>query len=280
MRNHFRPLAVAAAMAMAVAVSLAACGSSGPGSAGTSPHKTPSSCHPAIPMRKPSAKVSGTLRVLAAASLTEPFTELGKRFQRAHPGTTVQFTFGPSSGLVTQLDNGAPADVLATADTLTMAMATKAGSVQKPSVFTCNRLAIITAKGNPKRVKGLSDLGHRGVSFVLCAAQVPCGNFAAQALAKAHNHSAPEGREKDVKSVVAKVELGEADAGIVYRSDVDAAASKTSGVAIPPGQNVVAAYPMAVAKSSSNVSAARAFVDYVRSPAGQRALARHGFSRS
>lgn len=222
----------------------------------------------------------GHLRVLAAASLTEAFRELGRRFEAANHGTRVDFSFGPSSGLVTQLEAGAPADVLATADQVTMEQAVRAGSVDKPAVFTCNRLALIVRQGNPRHLRSLTDLERRGVDYVVCAAPVPCGRFARQALRKAHVDADPLGSEQDAKAVVAKVVLGEADAGIAYVTDAGGAPDKVDAVPLPPGQQVVASYPIAVTTHTGARPLSDAFVAYVRSPAGQAVLAEHGFRGS
>lgn len=222
--------------------------------------------------------LNGTVTVLAASSLTESFNDMGRRFQTVHPQVSVAFSYGASSTLVAQANAGAPADVLATADEATMAQAVRAGSVTKSEVFARNRLAILVAKGNPKGVRTLADLARPDMVVVLCAAEVPCGKFGAEALAKASVRVTPRSFEANVKGVVSKVTLGEADAGIVYVSDVKAAGDKAEGVTIPDEQNVVANYAIALLKTPQNGPAAAAFVAFVRSDEGKQVLAAAGFS--
>jgi molybdate transport system substrate-binding protein len=146
-----------------------------------------------------------------------------------------------------------------------------------PRVFATNRLQIVVAAGNPKGITGLADLVRPGLVVVLCGPAVPCGRYATQALQKAGVRVVPASQETDVKAVVSKVALGEADAGIVYVTDVKAGGAKVQGIAIPGNQNVVATYPIAVVKAASHGRAAQAFVDFVLSPQGQRILASFGF---
>jgi molybdate transport system substrate-binding protein len=223
-------------------------------------------------------RLSGELRVFAAASLTKPFTEAGKAFEGAHPGAKVTFSFGPSNTLASQVNEGAPADVLATADEATMKTASGAGSVSAPRTFTRNRLAILVARGNPKQVQSLADLGKPGVIFVTCALQVPCGKFGLEALQKAGVTAKPISLEENVRAVASKVTLGEADAGIVYVTDVKAEGDKAQGVDIPDDQNVIATYPIGVVTKSAKADLARAWVDFVVSGEGQRILTMAGFA--
>ena len=253
----------APALAAVAVVLLVACGS----------NDTPTVTPPAAS----TTMLSGPITVLAAASLTESFNQIGRRFEDSHPGVHVTFSFDASSTLVQQAAAGAPADVLATADTDTMQKAVDAGAVSAPTVFAHNRLALIVAKGNPKGIHGLADLSRPGLVVVLCAAEVPCGKFAAQSLAKAGANVTPKSLEPNVKGVVSKVTLGEADAGIVYSTDVKAAGDKAEGVAIPPEQNVVADYPIAILRSAANLPGAAAFVAFVRSGEGTAVLTGAGF---
>lgn len=223
---------------------------------------------------------TGTIQVLAAASLEGAFFDLAVQFEHTYPGTKVDLSFGASSTLVAQVHQGSPADVLATADTATMGQALKDGDVQTPLTFACNRMAILVAKGNPKHIQSLADLGRSGVRYVLCAAPVPCGRLGREVLARAGVDAKPVGSEQDVKTVVAKVEAGEVDAGIVYVTDAKAAAGKADGVAIPASQNVVTAYPIAVTNESKAKATASAFVAFVASKQGEAALARFGFTTS
>lgn len=225
----------------------------------------------------PSA-LAGTITVFAASSLTSAYTAIGKDFQKAHPGTMVKLSFGGSSTLVTQIQQGAIGDVFASADQPNMQKAVDAGLVAgAPTIFAHNRLEIVVGAGNPKHVSGLSDLAHSGLVVVLCAPGVPCGRYATQALQKAGVTVTPASQETDVKAVVSKVALGEADAGIVYVTDVKAAGADVQGVEIPADQNVVAEYPVGVLKDSQNARLANAFISYLLG-AGQPTLARYGFT--
>jgi molybdate transport system substrate-binding protein len=222
------------------------------------------------------AATAGNLTVLAAASLSESFKELGTAFEAKHPGSKETFSFDASSALATQANNGAPADLFASADQANMKKVTDAGNATGPKVFAHNKLAIIVAKGNPKKVKSLADFTK--VSFVLCAPEVPCGKYGAEALSKAGVKAQPKSLETNVKGVVTKVTSGEADAGIGYVTDAKAAAASASGVDIPDAQNVIAEYPMAVLKQSANSNLAYAWLDYILSSEGQAVLAKYGFA--
>ncbi len=220
----------------------------------------------------------GSITVFAAASLTGAFTDIGAAFEAAHPGASVTFDFAGSSDLVAQINQGAPADVFASADAANMAtLATAGNAAAAPVEFATNRMEIITAAGNPRHLTGLGDLAAHDLIVVLCAAPVPCGSYAERILAAASVAVTPKSREANAKAVVTKVSSGEADAGIVFATDVRAAGAAASGVEIPQAQNVVAAYPMAITKQSANPTGAQAFVDFVRSPAGRRILTDAGF---
>lgn len=246
------------AAALTVAALCSSCGNSGPASS--------------------SPGVSGTITVFAAASLTAAYTSIGKDFEKAHPGSMIQLSFGGSSSLVAQIQQGAIGDIFASADQPNMQKAVDAGLVAgSPTVFAHNRLEIVVGSGNPKHIRGLSDLGHSGIVVVLCAPAVPCGRYAAQALQKAGVTVKPASQETDVKAVVSKVGLGEADAGIVYVTDVKAADGGVQGVEIPLSLNIVADYPVAILKDSQNAPLAIAFVSYLLG-AGQPTLARYGFT--
>jgi molybdate transport system substrate-binding protein len=218
------------------------------------------------------------LTVFAAASLTAAFQQVGSAFEKANPGVTIDFNFGGSSTLVSQIQQGADADLFASADEANMAKLERAGMLAgSPETFVTNRLEIVVAPGNPKRIATLSDLQKPGLLVVLCGSSVPCGNYARQALAKAGVHLTPVSEETDVKGVISKVSLGEADAGIVYVTDVKAAGANVGGVAIPANQNVPARYPAAVLKQSSNQAGAKAFLAYLKSGAAQTIFRRLGF---
>ena len=224
------------------------------------------------------ALLNGSISVFAAASLTDSFKALGGSFQATHPGTTVQFNFAGSPTLVTQIEQGASADVFASADTTNMdKLKTDGFTVGTPEVFAHNKLEIVVAAGNPKGITGLADLSKPGVIYITAAPTVPAGKYALQILASAGVKVTPKSLETDVKSVVSKIELGEADAGIVYVTDVKAAGSKVTGVPIPDTVNIIATYPSVAVKGSKNSSVGNAFIAYVLSADGQATLQTFGF---
>lgn len=220
---------------------------------------------------------TGTVVVYAAASLQSVFEKLGTAFEAKHPGTTVKFSFGGSSGLLTQLTQGAPADVFATADTPTMDRARTAGLVGRAEPFATNVLTIATAPGNPKHIGGLPDLAGPGVSVVVCAKPVPCGAATATVTTAAGVTLRPVSEEDSVSSVLAKVRHGQADAGLVYRTDVRAARGAVGSVDFPQADGAVNVYPIAALTGARNASGARAFADLVRGAEGRAALADAGF---
>lgn len=213
--------------------------------------------------------------VYAAASLQQPFTALEKTFEQTHKNVDVRLNFAGSSKLATQIDQGAPADVFAAADQKTMAGLSKAKEVDNPQIFTSNVLQIAVAKGNPKKIKGLKDLANKKLTVVVCAAQVPCGRAANTTAKQQHVTLHPASEEPDVKSVLTKVITGDADAGLVYRSDVAGAKGKVDGV--PVKGSKVNKYPIAVVHGSKQAALAKQFVDLVRSPTGQHVLTGDGF---
>ena len=219
------------------------------------------------------------ITVFAAASLTGVFTEIGAAFTAAHPDAKVTFSFDSSSALVQQITQGAPADLFASADTSNMDKLTQAGlNGTPPVIFTTNLLAIIVAKGNPKGITGVADLARPDLKVVLCADQVPCGKYAEQILDTAKVALTPVSHEQNVKGVVTKVTTGEADAGIVYVTDIRAEAGKAEMVTIPAGLNVVAKYPIATVKTSPHPEVDQAFIDFLTGPDGQALLATYGFT--
>jgi molybdate transport system substrate-binding protein len=234
----------------------------------------PKASAPSTTATKPG--LAGNLTVLAAASLSEAFKELGTTFEGQHPGTKITFSFDASSALATQANNGAPADLFASADQANMKKVTDAGNATNPRVFAHNKLAIIVAKGNPKKVTGLADFSK--LVFVLCAPEVPCGKYGTEALSKAGVKAQPKSLETNVKAVMTKVTTGAADAGIGYVTDAKAAAARAVGIEIPDQYNVVAEYPMAVLKQSANANLAYAFVDYILGSDAQAVLAKYGFA--
>jgi molybdate transport system substrate-binding protein len=222
--------------------------------------------------------VDGDITVFAAASLTAAFTEIGDAFTAEHPDANVVLNFAASSELVTQIGEGAPADVFASADLGNMTKLTDAGQTATgPVVFATNIAEIIVAPGNPNGITGVADLASPELIVVQCAPEVPCGKYAAQIHENAGVTVTPKSLEENVKAVVTKVTLGEADAGIVYATDVTAAGADAEGVEIPRDVNVVAEYPIATVAESANAGGAQAFVDFVLSDQGQKILASYGF---
>lgn len=255
--------ATRALIATALAAGMAACSTSNSPDGG-SPSSSPSAA-------------SGTVVVYAAASLQATFEKLGAQFGARNPGTVVKFSFGGSSGLLTQLTQGAPADVFATADTPTMDRARAAGLVAKAEPFATNVLTIATAPGNPKGIASLADLTRPGVSVVVCAKPVPCGAATAKVTAAAGVALAPVSEEDAVSSVLAKVRHGQADAGLVYRTDVKGTGGAVASVDFPQADGAVNVYPIAPLTGAKNASGAQRFVDFVRGPEGRAALADAGF---
>jgi molybdate transport system substrate-binding protein len=217
--------------------------------------------------------------VLAAASLTEVFQSLEEPFEVLHPSISPKFSFESSSTLVAQVQQGVPADVIATADEETMGQLESAGLLKEPpQVFALNELAIIVEAGNPQNVQDLADLADPNLKVVLAAEEVPAGAYARQSLEAAGVEVQPVSLEEDVKAVVSKVSLGEADAGIVYVTEVKAAGSAVGSVPIPREHNVVARYPIAVLKEAPNENPADDFVALVLSEDGRAALSAAGFN--
>ena len=250
---------IAAALA---AVAAAGCSSSGSGSSGSSASASPA---------------GGTITVFAAASLMGTFTQLGKQFESAHPGDTVKFSFGPSSGLAEQITSGAPADVFASAAPANMDTVVSAGDASNPQNFAQNTMEVATPPNNPAKVTSVNDLAKKSVKVALCQPQVPCGVVAAEVFKNAGITVKPVTLQPDVKSVLTQVETGNVDAGMVYVTDVQAAGSKVNGVTIPASDNASTLYPIATINSSKHKSIAQAFMNYVLSPAGQQVLKAAGF---
>ncbi len=233
----------------------------------------------AEPAAGPVASTSGEVVVFAAASLTEAFTELGDAFAETSADASVTFNFAASSELAAQVIEGAPADVYASADLASMARLVDAeATVGEPAVFAANLSQIVVAEGNPLGITGVEDLADGDLIVVTCAPQVPCGSYATQIFENAGVAIKPASFEENVKAVVTKVTLGEADAGIAYATDVNAAGDAASGVEIPADLNVVAEYPIVLTTEAPNPDGARAFIDFVLSDAGQAILAGYGFT--
>jgi molybdate transport system substrate-binding protein len=256
-----RMRAAAAGIGVALALLAAACGqprSSVQGSGG----------RPAL---------AGSLTVFAAASLTTPFTDVKTGLADGNPGFSLIYSFAGSQQLVAQITAGAPADVVATADQETMARLVTAGLVETPTDFARNSLQIAVASRNPKAISQLADLARPGLKVVLADPSVPAGRYTEQALERAAVTVRPVSLELNVKSVIGKVISGEADAAVVYTTDVTAAGKAVAGVDIPAVHNVVASYPVAVVKAPHNRRAAQAFVDELLHGQGRDALVANGF---
>jgi molybdate transport system substrate-binding protein len=263
-----RRFAAAVLTASLIMVGLAACRSN---NSGTSPAPGPSASESGSP------SPSGNITVFAAASLTEPFTELGKQFEATNLTTKVTFSFAASSALAEQINSGAPADVFASASPKNMDQVVDAGGASDPEVFATNKMEIATPPSNPGNLASVNDVAKSSVKTALCQPQVPCGSVAQQVFTNARITVKPVTLEPDVKSVLAKVQLGEVDAGMVYVTDVKAAGGKVKGVEIADDVNASTDYPITALAKSGNPAVASAFVDLVLSPAGQGVLSAAGF---
>ena len=256
----FRRNAVAALAAVAT-FALAGCG-------GDTPASSSSSSKSSAP------SVSGTINVFAAASLTGSFTQLGKDFEAAHPGVKVVFNFAGSSALAKQINEGAPADVFASAAPKNMDDVKDKGT---PTNFVSNTLEIAVPKGNPGKITGLKDFADKSKKIALCAPQVPCGAAAEKVFKAAGITAQPDSLEQDVKAALTKVGLGEVDAALVYKTDVLSAKDKVEGIEFPESTMAVNEYPIATLTKAPNPDGAKAFVDYVLSDKGTAVLGAAGF---
>lgn len=251
------------ALSAAAVLTLGACGGPDPGASAS-----------------PGEGLGGTLTVFAAASLTDVFTDLGNRLTADHPGLDVRFNFAGSSALATQITQGAPADVFASANEQQMAVVVEAGLAEgEPVAFTSNVLRIAVPAGNPAGVTGPADFAREELALAVCAPQVPCGAAAEEVFAAAAVAPRPDTLEEDVRAALTKVELGEVDAALVYASDLVSAGDAVEGIAFPEADAALNDYPIGTLAVAPNPEAAAAFVDLVRSPEGQRALADAGFRR-
>lgn len=262
MRSRRVLVALAAAL---VTATTAGCGSSSGGPAAGAPSGTTTR-----------STVTGRITVFAAASLEESFTTIGTAFRAAHPGVQVTFSFGPSSGLATQIVQGAPADVFAAASTGTMQRVLDAKAATGATPFATNQLRVAVPVA-PGRVTALADLARPDVKVALCQPQVPCGTVAASVLRNAGLQVRPVTLEADVKAVLTKVRLGEVDAGLVYVTDVLAAGDAVRGIEVPAAVNASTTYPIAAITGSTNAPAGQAFIDYVLSADGRAVLGGAGF---
>ncbi|MEU2496064.1 molybdate ABC transporter substrate-binding protein [Streptomyces sp. NPDC007883] len=258
--------AAVAALTAALLVPLAACGN-GDADSDRGAEATPSA----------SGAAPADLTVLAAASLTDVFKAAGAAYEESHPGTKITFSFAGSQELAAQVKQGAPADALVTADTATMdGLRADTGT---PAIIARNRLVIATAEGNPDEVDDLKDLADPGLKVVLAAPEVPVGRYSKKILDAQKISVKPVSQEPNVRAVLSKVELGEADAGLVYKTDAATAPEKVDAVEIPDAQNAIAEYPAATLKASKNAEAAAAFVAWLSSPEAQKILRDAGFQQ-
>src|SRR4051812_19509221 len=223
-------------------------------------------------------KLSGTLTVFAAASLTDVFTDLGDQLEKANPGLHVQFNFAGSSALATQITQGAPADVFASANQPQMKVVTDAGlQGGAPQVFAENVLQIAVPADNPGRVTGLADFANPDLTLAICAPDVPCGAAAQKVFQAAGIAAVPDTEEEDVRAALTKVELGEVDAALVYASDVRSAGSDVEGIPFSEAEDAINEYPICALADGKNPAAAKAFIDLVLSDEGQKDLEAAGF---
>lgn len=220
--------------------------------------------------------VTGTVTVLAAASLTETFNQIAKDFEAAHPKAKVTVSYGGSSTLAQQINAGAPADVFASASPTNMNQVKTAGT---PTVFVRNQLVIAVPAGNPKHITGLADLTNPAIKVALCATAVPCGAAAQKALAAANVKVTPVTQEQDVKAALSKVTLGEVDAALVYRTDAKAAGDKVEGIEFPESAQAINDYPIAVLQGAPNPTGGQAFVQFVLTDKELAILTGAGFQK-
>ncbi|MGK2948743.1 MAG: molybdate ABC transporter substrate-binding protein [Acidimicrobiales bacterium] len=223
--------------------------------------------------------VAGSIRVFAAASLTDALAEVAAAFEAADPDAAIELSFAGSSSLREQILGGAPADVFASANEANMEQVIEAGEVEASAIFATNRLQVVVPAGNPAGITGLDDLADPDLLIGLCAEEVPCGGLGRQALDAAGVTASPDTNEPDVRALLTKVEVGELDAALVYATDVVAGGDLVEGIDLPAEVEVVTAYPIGVVAGSGNADAARAFVDFVLSDEGQAILDDHGFGR-
>jgi molybdate transport system substrate-binding protein len=257
-------ITVSVAVAVAAVVGLAGCAGADTGTS-------------SVPAGPETTELTGQVTVFAAASLTDVFGELETRFEELNPQLEVVMSFAGSSSLSEQILQGAPADVFASADLATMAAVEDGGAASGPIAFASNTLQIVVPAGNPGRVSGLADLARDDLAVALCEEAVPCGAASATVLEAAGVTAAPDTLEQDVKSVLTKVRLGEADAGLVYRTDVIAAGDAVEGISFDGAGDAVNVYPVAVLTDAPNPDAAAAFADFVLSDDARAILDRAGF---
>ncbi|MET3719908.1 MULTISPECIES: molybdate ABC transporter substrate-binding protein [unclassified Arthrobacter] len=259
-----------AAMALVLALVLAGCAAVGQGGAAGQGGTDDGAASGA----------AGTVTVFAAASLKAAFTDLAGRFEAENPGTDVVLSFAGSADLATQITQGAPADVFASADTRTMDKLTGEGLVDgEPRNFATNTLTIVVPPGNPAGLTGFSDLARSGVKVVACASQVPCGAAARAIEQDTGTTLSPVSEESSVTDVLGKITSGEADAGLVYVTDAKSAGAKVNEIPFPEAAKAVNTYPIGAVNGAGNKPAAHRFVEFVLGAEGQAALATAGFGK-
>lgn len=223
---------------------------------------------------------SGKVTVLAAASLTEAFEELGAVYEARNPGSEVLFSFAASSELAAQVNSGAPADVFASADEANMQSVVDQGMLEgDPVNFASNVLEIAVPAGNPGEIQGIDDFSKGDLTLAVCAPEVPCGAASALLLEKAGVEPSIDTFEPDVKSVLTKIELDEVDAGLIYHSDVLAAGDSIESFEVPEAELAINTYPIALLAGGDNPTGGKAFIDLVLSRTGQAELGKAGFRR-
>jgi len=271
------PTPTVAVLASTAALVLAGCG--GSSSTGSSSSGTSSLAAAARSSASPTSTLTGQITVLAASSLTDAFTKIGKQFESANPGTKVTFNFGSSAALANLATQGAPVDVFASASPKNMATVVAAKAAKTPTTFAKNSMEIAVPADNPAHITQLSDLAKPGVKVALCVAQAPCGVAADTVLKNAKLTVKPATREADVTATMAKVTLGEVDAAIVYITDVKAAGSKVKGIEIPAAVNATTSYPIAVLTGTHTPALSQAFADFVLSGKAGQVLTGDGFAK-
>lgn len=260
-RGRIRRPSTAAAAALSL-VALSACGGAGEGPSGT----------------EEETAQEQTLTVYAAASLTESFQDIAEQFEAQHPGVDVQLQFAGSATLLSQLQEGAPADVLATADERSMDQAVDSDLVAgDPSIFAANTLTIAVPQGNPGGVESFADLAQEATSTVICEERVPCGAATVAVEDLTGVQLSPVSEESSVTDVLGKVTSGQADAGVVYRTDAASAGDQVEEIEIPEADDAVNRYPIAVLQDAQNPELAQEFSGFVRGQDGQQRLADEGF---
>lgn len=232
---------------------------------------------PEVEDTTPASTLEGTVTVLAAASLTDVFDDLAAQFMEANPDVEVVMSYGGSSALAEQIVSGSPADVFASANESTMTTVDDAGLAVDPVVFTTNVLELAVPAGNPGGVAGLADLADPELTIALCDPAVPCGSAAQKLLDQEGIVASVDTLEEDVRAALTKVALGEADAALVYRTDVISAGEEVESIVIPEAASAVNNYPISLLVDAPNAKAAQAFIDFVLGEVGRKALTDAGF---